>query len=334
MADAHPDAGLADPAVAAAALAQQQHHLHQQVQAALEGVYNRLGALEIQHAPAPAAAYAAAPSRDKPPKPETFKGTTEQATHVRMWVTMVKNYFVACGTLETQQLPYAVALLRDAALVWYQNLEGADVPATFEAFCRALVEYYQPISAQMAARDELANLKQTGSVKAYTDTFKRIAANIPDLSASEKIDRYERGLHDGIRIYVALADPHTFEDWVKRAEKADEIINKRISIQTKKRVDPNAYKVFDPFGPSLNLYKSDRQRDTASPMDIGAVGEQERTYADAAPPAKISDKEREALKKAGACFYCRKPGHVAARCPKKLAARIERCLAKPEDDDE
>lgn len=295
MAEPAPDAGMADPAAAAAAVAEQQHQLQQQVQVALEGIFHRLGALELQQAgpPAPALPY---PTRDKPPKPETFKGTTEQATHVRMWVTMVKNYFAACNTPHEQKLPYAVALLREAALVWYQGLDAAQVPDTFESFCTSLIEYYQPISAQMAARDELANLKQTGTVKEYTDVFKRVVANIPDLSSSEKMDRYERGLKDNIRVHVALADPSTFEDWVKRAEKVDEIMNKR------------------PGSSSATLSSSQgSSRDAAeTPMEIDAIG-----TVNTLPRRRLSPEERQALMDSGACFYCRKPGHIAAECPRK-----------------
>jgi hypothetical protein len=277
-----------DPVEQAAATAAQVENL----QNVLAGMFDRLNALENQQH---VIAAGQTPQRvhDKPPKPETFKGTTEQATHVRTWVNMVKNFFSACGTTEIQKLPYAVALLRDDALVWYLSLAEEDRPGTFNEFCTSLIEYYQPISAQMAARDELAHLKQRTTVKAYTDEFKRIIANIPDMSASEKMDRYERGLKPEVRVHVALADPPSLEEWIKRAEKVDEIMNKRHTarrekISIKEEVDPSDI------------------RNTPAPMEINTI-----------TASRLTDKDRETLKNSGSCFYCRKPGHIARDCPKK-----------------
>lgn len=281
-----------DPEQAAAAAAAAAQH-QQNIENVLAGMFDRLATLEQQQHQLIAAGQIRH-VHDKPPKPETFRGTTEQATHVRTWVNMVKNYFGACGTPENNKLPYAVALLRDDALVWYLSLEEGHQPRTFVEFCNSLVEYYQPISAQMAARDELAHLKQKSTVKAYTDDFKRIVANIPDMSASEKMDRYERGLKPEVRVHVALADPPSLEEWIKRAEKVDEIMHKRSAP----RVDKNSIK------------DTSTTEDGPTPMQLCAIQ----------PGRRLTPNDREILTVTGGCFYCRQPGHIAKNCPKKKSS--------------
>lgn len=216
---------------------------------------------------------------------------------------MVKNFFTACGTAENSKLPYTVALLRDDALVWYLSLSEDQRPTTFNEVCDALIEYYQPISAQMAARDELAHLKQRTTVKSYTDGFKRIVANIPDMSASEKMDRYERGLKPEVRVHVALADPPTLEEWIKRAEKVDEIMNKRASSAPHEKLVEEIF-VTKPE-------KSTPRVDGPVPMQLNMI----------TTSRHLNDDDREILKATGGCYYCRKPGHIARDCPKKRRQR-------------
>jgi hypothetical protein len=173
-----------------------------------------------------AAAIHTAPPADKPKgaKPEKFCGSKHEAATVRLWVGALNNYFATTAWSDTDRLQYAVTLLRDNALLWWESMAPGSRPTSYASFCDALVAYYQPVSAQMAARDEIAALRQTDSVKAYTDAFLRQLANIPDMSPSEKLDRYTRGLKPDIRVQVALARAATMEAAMELAERADEIM--------------------------------------------------------------------------------------------------------------
>ena len=48
-----------------------------------------------------------------------------------------------------------------------------------------------------------------------------------------------------------------------------------------------------------------------APMDLDTIDKNKKN--------KLTPKEKEHLKKAGACFFCRQPGHIATKCPKKTA---------------
>lgn len=129
----------------------------------------------------------------KPPKPDTFSGR-EDSRLVRSWVLQVSNYYTATQEPEVNRLSFAVALLRNNALLWWQSLKDSERHTNWPSLGASLVEYFAPLSATIVARDNLARLVQRSSVKAYTDEFKRLLLNIPDISDSEKLDRYRRGL--------------------------------------------------------------------------------------------------------------------------------------------
>ena len=63
-----------------------------------------------------------------------------------------------------------------------------------------------------AARDKLASLKQTGSVKAYNDLFLGTILEIPTISEEEQLDRYIRGLKEKVYIEVELREPSNLKE--------------------------------------------------------------------------------------------------------------------------
>lgn len=301
-----------------------------ELNAFLQAFQERLGALEhaahaaaanaaaaAANAPAAHAAGRAAPRPSKPPKPDTFSGRTD-ANAIRAWVAQVNNYFTAVHEPADSRLSYGVALLRDNALLWWQSLAEAERPATWETLADQLVRYFAPLSATIVARDALAKLQQRSSVKAYTNEFKRLLLNIPDMSENEKLDRYRRGLKTQVRLHVVFANPETFEQTCLLAEQIDSIIY----MHRPTNPNPGANRVYDPFAASTS---------TAVPMEIGAVGQPGAPPAPPAPPSyadvvggrtapkfpKLTPEEKSRLMKENGCFYCRQAGHRAAQCPVK-----------------
>lgn len=302
---------------AAAAAAQQQ--FANELLNRLAHVEGALHAVQQQ-----AAAAAQVPSSAvKARKPDFFKGTTIEAATVRLWTSSVDTYFATVNYSDRDRLVFAAALLRGDALLWWDGL--VNKPASYADFKTALIDYFQPVSAQMLARDELAALVQHGSVKAYTTAFKRCLANIPDMVDPERSDRYYRGLKRDIRIQVALARVTAFDAMVEIAERTDEIM----------------YQGRRPFQrPPLSVgrdrgFAPRSSGGGAVPMELGAVNfrpngarfqprpqqRPRRTFAQvAAAPRRfprLTPEERDRLRDNNGCFYCRGTGHFISECPLK-----------------
>jgi len=245
---------------------------------------------------------------NKPPKPDQFYGT-DDAKRVRQWVFQVENYFVVTEEPVARRVAYATTLLRKNALLWWQSLSPEERPVVWEDFSRVLIEYFQPISATIVARDALAKLYQKSSVKAYVEEFKAQALNIPDITDAEKLDRFRRGLKRDVRLHVAFANPATFDSAVTVAEQIDEV------LYSHRAPTPGTNR------PYLNLRTNRMGHSSqAVPMEIGAI-QPKPSYADAAKASfkRLTPEERAELNRVNGCYYCRKPGHRAIECPLKKA---------------
>lgn len=235
----------------------------------------------------------------KPPKPDHFKGSHQEMTKVRQWCFSMDCYFDAARAPASDRVPFAVTLLRDSALAWWQSLETEQRPATWDAFKDQIIAYHQPRGSIVAARDKLAALYQKTSVEQYTKDFKDLALNIPDLREEEKMDRYKRGLKHEVRLQVAFANPATFNALVDTASQIDDILfSHRNKMQHKSYYHAAA---FTKGGASPHS--------SPSPMELGAIG-----YT---PRPKLTDTQKEVMRKEGTCFYCRESGHIAVNCPKR-----------------
>lgn len=301
-----------------AAAAAAHHHQLLELQQRLAALEGGMNAWQQRYAHL---AYPASSSGLKAPKPDVFKGTKSEAATVRLWVLSLDTYFATVNLSDTDQLKFSLTLLRESALLWWNSL--AIKPATFTAFKDALVDYYQPVSAQLAARDELAHLQQTGSVKAYTDAFKRCLTNIPDMSDNEKVDRYHRGLKRDIRVQVALSRVQTLDAAIEVAERTDEILygsRRSTALSSLNRSGPSVFRSHGPKPMELGAMPAQRQ---ARPQ------QQRRTYAQAVTDGerrfpRLTPEERQRLRDSGGCFYCRGSGHFTSECPLKRRLRAQR----------
>lgn len=265
-------------------------------------LFQRIQMLEAgqQHAPAPAPV-----SRNKPPKPDSFFGT-DDAKRVRQWVFQVETYFTVTEEPHERRVAYATTLLRKNALLWWQSLRPEERPVVWEDFSRALIGYFQPISATLVARDALARLYLKSSVRNYVEEFKTQVLNIPDITDAEKMDKFRRGLKRDVRLHVAFANPATFDAAVTVAEQIDEVL-----YSHRATASPSAR-------PYLNLRTGRVASSHAVPMEIGAI-QPRPSYVEAvkAPFKRLTPEERTELNRINGCYYCRKPCHRANECPLK-----------------
>jgi len=282
----------------------------------LQQFHGRLGRVEAHLAEPPpttampaAAPPVAASVAFKPQQPDTFRGSRDSGK-VRDWLFSLDLYFAACGVkADDQRIRLAALLFRDSALTWWRAL-AQQQPDTWEHFCSAVVDFFQPHESIELMRDRLHNLKQTGSAQAYADQFRAMALDIPDMSAAEQLDVFKRGLKDEVKIHMAYSSPHTFEEAVKRAVAIDVIqFHSRRAVTGSAGRNPKMQRSWATVAPSSgHQTTSSHGQHGAAPMEIGAVRE-----GPALPP--LTEAERARLRREGGCFRCRKPGHLAAKCP-------------------
>lgn len=274
----------------------------------------------LQHAGAAAAA--PRPPALRPAKPDTFDGS-KPGNRVDSWLFQINEYFNACGVHnDLERVAYAGAMLRGAASTWWRQRRThaaagvmADV-TTWHQFSTELRAQFTIVNAVKVARDELAALKQTGAVQSYAIKFRDITLQIPDITEQEKLDRFVRGLKPRLQRELAIREPATLDDAIRMAERIDVL---DFSWQQR----------------NYRAASADSHRSRPEPMELGnietkALAAIHRTRDDTHPRAlqpsleskprapyrkPLTDEDRERLRKAGACFKCRKTGHLARDCP-------------------
>ena len=97
----------------------------------------------------------------------------------------------------------------------------------------------------------------------------------------DRIEYFVSGLKTRSKQEIILRNPETLEEAYQLAYRLDNLFQRTQST-------------WKPVNPSPPV---------SDPMDIGHVS--------GAPLKKLTNEEREALRNAGACFRCRKTGHIA-----------------------
>ena len=105
------------------------------------------------------------------------------------------------------------------------------------------------------------------------------------MTKEEKLDKFLRGLKDETRVPVKLRGPITMEEAATFAERVDAIIHRNVTYRPR----------YTPIDNSGQI-----------PMEIDAIRR-----------SKITNQERDQLRRTGGCFFCREIGHMARDCPRK-----------------
>ncbi|CAO3588579.1 unnamed protein product [Absidia cylindrospora] len=99
-----------------------------------------------------------------------------------------------------------------------------------------LTDAFRPTFSQRDRRDQLASLRQSGTVGAYIDSFLEITLDIPSMTTEEKVDHFVRGLKSNIRCHVEAFDPTTLKDAqrlaLSKSHAVTSSINDRLSAPT------------------------------------------------------------------------------------------------------
>lgn len=244
--------------------------------------------------------------RIKAPKPEYYTGTKVDVTR---WLFQVEQYLDLSGVQDDEQrVLHASLFLRGPAFDWWRYSESSGTKIRiWEEFCRELTAQFQPINSVKRARDQLAALKQIGSVQDYVARFRSITIKIPDLSEGDKVDKFVRGLKPHVQREVELRGLNTLDSIMSAAERVDALSWKNRRFGTA------------PFShhKTVEAPRATTSFDGPTPMEIGAMSDKRKPQQPGGQSGRLDKETKEKLRKEGLCFYCKEKGHVALACPKK-----------------
>lgn len=269
----------------------------QQLSALVQQQQQQIAALQQQHQQ-PGIVQ---PKTSEAAKPSRFLGDAEDVSSAADWLFQLEAYFEACGTPEDRRLKLLPTYIASHALRWWRGIPEAHRPQIWAGFKTALNEQYTPAMVIMDAREKLAHIKQHRSAREYTNRFRELLLQLPDVSPAEALDRFKRGLKPNVRMMVELASPQT---WTEAATKAESVDTIQFLGRTSfgQRSGPSYQRRDSTITPAT------RSTDGPTPINVGAV-------AAGGDTAKERRKQQDA--RLGHCFYCHKPGHVARLCPAK-----------------
>lgn len=240
-------------------------------------------------APAPpplsAAPADALPRGVKAPTPDTYDG--RDTTKVRAWLQRTRNVLSMAGfDLDTTQaVSYAASFLTGLALRWFES-EGEHLAldirpfagfCTFDAFADAMLKQFGDPHPEDKARRDIANLKQTTSVRVYADKFYRLASLIPDRSPKDLRYGFIAGLKPKLRmLLVGKTEGMSWHDVRDLALRFDDAVMQDTHIS-------RSFYNHQPRGNSSNY---DPRPD--DPMDISAVSTSYSRSRSSAPPSRRS----------------------------------------------
>ena len=272
------------------------------------------------------------------PKPSEYNGSQKE---LKTWLSRTTD-ILRCNNVNLDSpdciLYVCTFLTGNARTLW--DAEVAAHPnepfaglRNWNDFQALLTRFVEDPYPERRARSKLRELRQTGSVKDYTNQFLRLSALLPNRDEADKFDDYVTGLKPTVRQYVLLSNVTTLEQARIKAHEID--------------MDPAARALSS--SSSSRQYSSRHSSSSATPMELGTVSTSARRgrsvsrhfRSPSASPARsrssgrsastssaaprfvplnqLSADERAELIAKKACFYCRQPdaGHRVDNCPVK-----------------
>lgn len=271
------------------------------------------------------------PKGYKPQSLDTFSGLKNE--DLDSWLFLATEHFKLVGITDDETKIIISGLsFRQHAKTWYMSVRGPHVPpedviTSWEVFKDTLIDHFSPVEAAKIARDELATLKQTTSVRDYTARFRQLCAIIKTIADGEMLDRYIRGLKHKIQKDVWFRAPKTFQEASKIAAHVDTLLDgaytdnypsrdnspyERSSRPTPMDIDLNA------INHSSNRrqvrwadrsYSPSRQRDRFHGNGhLSSEGHRPRGR-------RLTREEYQGRKDRNECLYCGSKDHQVQFCP-------------------
>lgn len=252
----------------------------------------------------------------KPPSPEVFKGQS-----VDTFLFSIEKAFEFYEIDESRKVAVTVNYFRDSALRWYKFMERQfqESPPSWKLFKELLIQHFKASNTETVIRNKLNSLSQIGNVVSYNDAFNRLVIELPDIDENTKIDMYCRGLKPQVQLQVRLRTPDTLSIAQSVALNVDHIIG-AMNYGKGKSFPSNSRK----FTGSSRL--PGRSSSSSTPMELGSTEESDDLVGGSELQVaaitsryqgnnRISEEELQKLIKEKKCFKCKRPGHIARRCP-------------------
>jgi hypothetical protein len=269
--------------------------------------------------------------RLKPAKPNTFHGGMH--SNANLWLAELGTYFVALGVNNNDRTVFALAQLRDSALLWASSLAELQQPqnVTFDRFRQLFLTRFNPITGATQARAELRMLKQTGSVSQYISTFQSIMQRINDMNEADRVDSFIQGLRPSLQLECIKANANNVNDLMNLVQRLDTVYRMTYSKQ-------QTYQSHSLPSSSSSSYQSSSsdhmQIDLLDHSSTTSISSNEKnTYDnsnennDDEPSLSYMSRnrnnnnkwsaEKEKLFRERKCFICKRTGHIASNCDRR-----------------
>jgi hypothetical protein len=265
-------------------------------------------------------------SKLKLPIPDKYDGSS-QAGEVENFIFKNEQYFLGMGISADKQVYFASGLLSGAAATWWRFTCLAMQDESlyeWDTFKDQLLARFNAVNSARHARDQLAGLVQSGSVRSYATKMQELALQIPDINKGELKDRFIRGLKRRTQEAVVMREPSTFDEAVKLADRYDSLWGSANLFSNQPRKTAAGTWATANRQPVVSTNPTPPRFATAEPvpMEIDTLRRK---------PTPLTATERSRLIQAGGCFYCRQLGHRITDCPNKPPSKpLQRSVVQVE----
>ena len=256
------------------------------------------------------------PSMVKPVRPSVYTGVKDYAT-LENWISSVDSYFCLTNARPPQIYYYLNTIFTGDAAIWYRYHFKSSQASTLEwSTVRAAMRgFFTPPNRDRRLRDQWASLHQTTSVVDYVARFLKLAMQIPNLTEEDILDKFIRGLKQKTRMELELKEPKTIAEAMRLADRYDSIMFTK-TVHLGQKTSKDSAIEYEPGGEPMQLDALRVSTKGKSNSNSPAPKATKDSNATNAPVLKkLTPEERDQLRNIGACFKCRKTGHMAKECP-------------------
>ena len=221
-------------------------------------------------------------------EPQTFKGGD-----VRGWISHIEKYLRLGGVDKKDRVVLASYYLEGPVAKWWLQYTRREADMDWEEFTQLLKERYDD-NNEFEKRKRFLDLRQTGTLKDYTDAFMDLMSEISDISEEDLVVRYVKGLKPKTSLEIELKNPQTLNEAMRMAVVLE---SKFVS----------------------NRSDTDQRNSTKNTPIKSPIKKEERSPFPTTPFKNDSIRKQlkfeTPIKK---CFKCGNPDHLAKDCPKKI----------------